>query len=230
MRTPLVILLFALLAAGCGIGIDLTSGNGEEVACSVVGTIRFPTSYLQGAEYDRAEFAATETGGVLESFFIGGEGEPENQQYLGSDGFSVVSGSLVIGYQDDLPITYFKLDRERVSGWGGCQPTLVSGNLVAYRWQPAQPIEPDSSIVPIQVEGGGCVTGNETEVITEVQSVDVVESADRVEIIVWVRERPVAACAGVGVMIDAKADLTEPLGSRALVDAGTIPPTPQRAP
>jgi len=195
-----------------------------------VGSIRFPTSYLQGAEYDRAEFAATEIGGMLECFFVGGEGEPENQQYLGSAGFSVVSDSLVIGYQDDLPVTFFKLDGDRVSGWGGCQPNLVSGNLIAYRWQPAQPIQPDSLIVPIQVEGGGCVTDNETEVITEVQSIDVVESADRVEITVWVHERLVAGCAGVGVMIDATAELAEPLGSRTLVDAGTIPPTPQPAP
>lgn len=205
-------------------------GGSEEVACSVVGSIRFHTSYLDGAEYDGAEFADTEIGGILESFFVGGEGEPENQQYLGSDGFSVVSDSIVIGYQDDLPVTFFKLDGDGVSGWGGCQPTLVSGSLVAYRWQPVQPIESDSLVVPIQVEGGGCVTDGETEIITEVESVDVVEGPDRVDITVWVRERLVAGCAGVGVMIDATAELSEPLGSRTLFDAGTIPATQHEAP
>lgn len=225
-----LVVVVAVLVTGCGAGIDLMSGSGEEVACSIVGSIRFPTSYLDGAEYDRAEFAATKIGGVLQAFFVGGEGEPENQQYLESDGFSVVSNSLVIGYQEDMPVTFFRLDGDDVNSWGGCQPTLVSRSLVAYRWQPVLPVEPDSSIVPIQVEGGGCVTDGETQVITEVESVDVIESSERVEITVWVRERFISACAGVGVMIDATADLSEPLGDRTLIDAGTIPATEHKAP
>jgi hypothetical protein len=183
-------------------------------------------SYLDGPEYSRADFVDTETGSVLEAFFLGGEGEPENQQYLESDGFSQVSTSLVIGYRAGLPIAHFLLEGDDIRGWGGCRPNLMSGDLVAYRWQPAHPIDPELSVLPIVVEGGGCVTGSETKITTDVQSVNVVESPTRVEITVWVRRRSVGfGCAGVGVAIDAEATLSEPLGSRILVDAGLIPPT-----
>jgi len=75
-----------LLMAACGTGGF--SGSTIDVACSITGSTRFPVSYLCGPEYSPAEFIDTETGSVLKAFFLGGEGEPENQQYLESDGFS----------------------------------------------------------------------------------------------------------------------------------------------
>ncbi len=79
-------------------------------------------------------------------------------------------------------------------------------------------------MLPIEVEGGGCVTGTDTEITTEVVSVEVVEADDRVEIVAWTRRAgSFSGCDEVGVLMDAEARLDAPLGDRVLLDAGVIP-------
>jgi hypothetical protein len=98
---------------------------------------------------------------------------------------------------------------------------------VAGRWYPAQPVDPASTTLPIRVEAGACVEPNGTNVTTQIVSVDVTETAESVEIVVWTREkRFLGMCAGVGIEIDATAVLDAPLNGRTLLDAGCIPPLP----
>lgn len=199
---------------------------GKEVACSVGGSPRFPTRYLEGPDLTREGFAATDLGRILESFFVGGEGEPEGGQYGAAEGFSVVSDSLVLGYRAGLPFADFRIQDDSVAGWGGCNPTLVSGDLVAYRWQPVLPVDAETRTVLIQIEGGGCVTDTGTQGITDIVSIEVIEDEDHVGIVAWARQ-PLwqGPCAGVGLYVDAEADLAEPLGGRTLINAGTVPAT-----
>jgi hypothetical protein len=230
-QTRLLTVLSMLLVVSAACGRVGSASESEEVACTVAGSTRFSTTYLDGPESSREGFIATETGRRLERFFTVGDGAPEDFLYLDAEGFSVVSDSLVLGYLDGLPFVVFGLDGDRVTGHGSCHPNLVSGDRVTYRWQPVRPIDTDAITLPIEVDGEGCVTNGDTDVTTEIDSVDVVEDADSVRIVVWTRERErflgdlLGGCAGVGVLIDAEAVLAVPLGDRTLIDAGTIPDT-----
>lgn len=216
-----------LLADGCAAGSPGANLDGSaEAACAA----RFPRSYADGPELTRGEFTRTEVGRILDAFFVGGPGEPENGMFLEADGFSQVSPDLVLGYRHGLIASEYTLEGGRVAGWGTCQPVLVSGDLTAYRWQPVRPLDPQSRTVALEVDGGACVEGEDTEVITRIDSVDVVEYPDRVQIVVWARNTTGPTfCAGVGVWLDAEAHLTAPLGDRTLIDGGTIPPSPPAA-
>jgi hypothetical protein len=223
----------ALVAAACGAAPDVDTGNpsagrdpsvGGEVACSVIGSIRFPVQHLAGPELAPDEFAAGEIGRTFESFFIGGEGSPEGGSYREAEGFTIVSDGLVLGYTDGRPNAFFEIAGDGVGGWGSCHPNLVEGDLVAYRWRPVSPVDRGLTTLPIEVEGGGCVTDSGTDITTEVASVEVVEEDEQVTLIAWVRDdRAQEMCAGVGLMVAATAELDSPLGDRILVDGGTVP-------
>jgi len=221
VRWLATLVLLAGLLAGCG-----EAENDAELACSISGQTRFAAAFLEGPELTPEEFVATTPEGqLLAAFFAGGAGEPENHHYTASEGFSVVSAGLVLAYQNGIPFADFSIEDGDVSGWGGCRPNLVDGDLVAYRWVPLSPVDGDATAVGIGVEGGGCVVAGETDIVTEVVSIEVTESDDRVEIIAWTRDiGDYDICAGIGVEIEAVAELSAPLGDRVLVDAGTIPP------
>lgn len=221
MRWLATLVLLAGALAGCGEAEDHA-----EVACSISGQTRFAAAFLEGPEFTPEEFAAaTQEGPVLAAFFLGGAGEPENHHYMASEGFTVVSEGLVLAYQNGIPFADFSIEDGGVHGWGGCRPNLVDVDLVAYRWVPLPPVDRDATAVGIGVEGGGCVVAGKTDIVTEVVSIEVTESDDRVEIIAWTRDiGDYEMCAGVGVQIDAVAELSAPLGDRVLVDAGTVPP------
>ncbi len=68
-----------------------------------------PVRYLAGPELTREEFLATDIGQILEATFIGGDAEAENFAYVRSDGFSIVSDSLVLGYRNGRPVSSFRL-------------------------------------------------------------------------------------------------------------------------
>ena len=152
----------------------------------------------------------------------------EEVWYHDAVGFSIVSDTLVLSYLDQLPAAYFVIEAGEIRNFGSCQPTYVSGELVARRWQPATTLDRATTIVPIQVEGGGCVRqGGGTETLTEVTNVMVEEHQALVEIIAWTRDKPFGVgCAGVGVMLDSTVILSAPLGDRQLLDTGSIPATP----
>jgi len=228
-RTLAAVLVMMLIGFGCG--ATLSDGSGEvaslgptTVACSVIGSIRFPVDVLSGPELTREELAAEEVGRVLESFFVAGGGAEESGEYAEAEGFTVVSNELVLGYRDGDPISFFELDGESVAGWGGCQANRVDGDLVAERWYLTSPTESDAIILPIDVFGGGCVTNSGTETVTEVVSVDVLEATDQVTVTAWVRNLlGDEMCAGVGLVHHVEVELQEPLGERLLLDGGTIP-------
>lgn len=210
-------------------GTDETEGSnndvgGREVACSPAGAIRFSPSLLHGPELGRDELAATPIGEALKSFFVVGQGVGESQVFLAADGFTVVSESLVLGYRGDLPDSYFRLDGDRVVGWGTCALTWVWGDLVAYRWELSGQVDANAMEVPVQVMGGGCVSNDGVDVLSEVAGVDVLEREGLVEVTVWVRSLPYSGfCRGVGLIIEHVVTLTEPLAGRALWDSGAIP-------
>lgn len=207
------------MAAGCMPG-DVAG----DVACSVTGHPRFSSVFLEGAQLTKGEFTDTEAGKILESFFQDGEGSVEGAFYRNAQGFSMVSKSLVLVYDDTAPSWFVTVEHGRVSTWGGCQPTRVSGRSVASRWSPAGDLDRGSTVLPIVVEGGGCVRGDTTEVTTRIVKIDVTENADRVDVVVWTKEKlSLLGCAGVGVSLDAEVALSSPLDDRPLYNAGLVP-------
>ena len=203
---------------------SVAPGGVEELACSVAGHPRFAATYLEGPELDRDAFMATTIGRTMDAFFASPEAAPEAGAYLAADGFSLVTDSYVLGYRDGLPFVDFQLADGRVSSWGECSPNRVDGDLVAARWRPSRPVDRRAGRLAIEVEGGTC--GGDTR--TEVVRVDVLEDATSVAIVAWTREPEPTGdiCAGVGLVIDAVAELEAPLGERSLADGGTVPETP----
>lgn len=182
--------------------------------------------FLQGPELTKEEFLATGVGRVLESTFIGGDAEAENYGYVLSEGFSIVSDSLVLGYRHGHLFSFFEVEGDRVVSWGvgGGGGRLVWGALQATPWHPVTPLDPEATAMPIQVAGGACATQEGFEVVTEVRSVEVVEDAAAVRVAVWTYDEPwPGPCAGVGITLDAELRLAAPLGGRALIDAGGFP-------
>lgn len=222
-RLVLAVAAFSLVASGCSfLG---TLGAEEAVSCSYGGGSPFSKVYMDGPELTPGEFQETPQGRALEAFFVGGYGEVEAGPYGDLDGFSIVSDSFVLGYRDGLPIMDYTLDGDDIQQWGGCNPVLVYGNRVASRWYPVAPIDATATVLPIRVEGGACIEESETRIVTEVVSIDVVETDENVEIIAWTREKGFTGmCAGVGIDIDAQAELESPLDTRVLLDAGLVPP------
>jgi hypothetical protein len=172
-----------------------------------------------------AEFAMTPVGSMLQAFFVGGEGTPENDTFTVADGFSIVSDSYVLGYRGGLPVSDFSVESGDIQGWGGCNPTWVYGDRVAGRWHPVGSVDPMATMLAITVEGGACVEQDGTNIITEVVEIEVTETPDTVEIIAWTREKGFTGmCAGIDIELPAEATLDTPLGTRILLDAGRIPP------
>ncbi len=232
LASALVVL--GLIVSACGVQGDSGAGASndaasasnasEEVACSVAGGTRFFSSFLSGPEMSPGDFADTPIGEEMEAFFVDGSGAPEGGQYLRAEGFSIVSDSLVLGYSGQLPDSFFVIEDGEIARWGGCRLNRVSDDLVAQRWEPSGPVNPEAREISIQVEGGACVTSDGRDVLTDVVSIDVDETADHVEITAWTRNKPFEGdCAGIGIVLDSQAELTSPLGARSLLDGGLIP-------
>ncbi|MEN8040774.1 MAG: hypothetical protein ABFR95_04655 [Actinomycetota bacterium] len=202
---------------------------GAQASC---GSTSFDLRYTEGPELTKDEFLDTTQGQILEAFFIGGEGEPENHNYLASDGFSIVDSEFILGYTDGRITSEFNLHEDSIRGWGGCRPKLTTDDLSSERFIVAGPIEPSATTIPLKVQGGACSAEDGYHVTTEVVEVDVTETANSVLITVWKRGIPPPwadedgnyMCAGVGIEIDAEAALSAPIGDREILDAGQLPP------
>lgn len=193
-------------------------------SCSVVGNDRFDLIYAKGPQLTPEELLGTPQGQALDSFFNGGPGEVEGEGFLGADGFSIVSDGYVLSYRGPDLISDFSLDGDNIESWGGCRPVLVRGDQIASRWYPDSPLDTDATIIPILVEGAACVENGKDRITTEVVEI-VVQHEDAVLITAWTRETNMPfTCAGVGVVLEAEAVLDLPLGNRAILDAGLIPP------
>ena len=208
-----------MLAVSCG-----SEEISEGFACTVGGYLRFDPVYLEGPELTRDEFAETPEGNILNAEFVGGPAEVESGPYGELTGFSIASGSLVLGYRNGVPIQSYELENGRLRSWGGCQPTAVSGDLVAARLEVARSNDPESSSLAIDVEGGGCSVDGGNVVSTDIVSANVVEDALTVRLIVWTRETFEGEfCAGVGLTLPFDIPLDGPLGDRSVVNNGVVP-------
>ena len=207
------------------------STTGIQASC---GGMVFDLAYAEGPQLTTDEFLATPQGQILDAFFVDGQGEPEFDIYHASDGFSIVDDDIVLGYAGRSIVSDFELDGSDVRGWGGCNPRLTIDDLNVERWSAAGPTDPDMTTIPILVQGGACAEADATRIATEIIEIEVQERADSVLITAWTRNiQPPSAdgdhdytCAGVGVELDAEAVLSQPLGDRTLLDAGTVPPGP----
>lgn len=234
-RLCLLILILGLVASACGTPSEpaaeesdaLVSGTDSsvEVACSSAGGTTFSSSFLNGPELSRDEFRDTSVGAAIEAFFVDGPGAPEGGQHERADGFSIVSDSLVLGYNGELPDSFFAIEDGEITGWGSCSPNMVSEDLVAARWETAGPINIRGQTISLKVDGGACVTDDGRDVLTELVDVDVEETESQVTITAWTRDKPFEGmCAGVGITIDSQVELASALGERSLLDGGPIPP------
>jgi hypothetical protein len=216
MKWVTLVVVIAVVMAGC-------SGTTTLGAC-YGGSPQFPLAMLDGPQLTPEQFAETDEGRILEAFFVGGPGAVEGQWFHEADGFSIVSPSLVLGYEDGAVTSKTTIEDGRVTSGGSCIPTLVRSGAETARWTPTEGWDRNSTVIPIKVEGGACVTGTRTRVITRIVDVDVTESADEVQVVVWTKERFTLSCAGVGIDLDSQIDLSSPLGDRPLYDAGFTPP------
>lgn len=230
LNRVVLLLVILVLATSCG-GSGGEPGRGGEpdaaVACSAnVNDISFPARYLDGPELTGNDLLDTSAGQALETLFVGGDAAEEGGQFRESEGFSIVSEELVLGYKGGAVTWFFSMDENGVRGWGGCNPTHARPNQVTARWTPAGHVSAETTTFPIYVEGGACSTDSGNEITTVIESIEVEEKLDRVDVVVWTTERSLESefCAGVGVHIDAEVVLTEPLADRSLVDAGVVPP------
>ena len=198
----------------------------RELACLPAG-IRFPDSYLDGPDLTRDEFLATPLGHLVEEYFAGAPDEPEAAPFPAVDGFSVVPGSLVLGFRGGLPVLAFEPSRGAVVLYPGCSLTRVQGDGVAVRWFLEQPVDADTTTLHIGVSAGGCVPG--TEILTDCCGQAVIEGPDSVSVAMWATARPrssatATTCDGTGFAVHDEVLLEEPLGDRVLLDGGFVPP------
>lgn len=235
LRCCLLVLILGLVVSACGAPSEFPAeefdapvsdtDSPDDVACSSAGGTTFSSSFLNGPELSRGEFGDTSVGAELEDFFVDGPGAPEDRQYERADGFSIVSGSLVLGYDGELPDSFFAIEDGEITGWGSCSPNMVSEDLVAARWEPAGPINLRGTEISLKVDGGACVTDEGRDVLTELVDIDIEETESQVTITAWTRDKPFEGlCAGVGITLDAEVELASPLGERSLLDGGPIPP------
>ncbi len=205
------------------------SPTGAQASCGLGGQNPFDVRYTEGPELSPDEFLATPQGEILEAFFNGGPGEVEGSFYLQADGFSIVSGEFVLSYQGGELLGDFRIRDGEIAGWGSCSPVLQASDLTAQRWSVRGPLDLEMKNIPINVQGGTCGDFVTTEVI----GIDVDERSDSVLVTVWTKENwpPEAegndnyVCAGVGINLEAMIGLSEPLGDRTLLNAGTVPPS-----
>lgn len=223
MKTILALLALALLASAC----TSADSTDQEIACSVTGSVRFDPSLLDAPEFTKEQFLETDDGQLLDAFFVGGIGEPEGEMYAAATGFSPIGGGTILGYTDGVPTAHFDIEDGDIRSWGGCRPQWVWGDRVAARFRVPAGLDGNRALLPILIEGGGCVVEGEVEITTVVAIVEVEESGGTIEIRPWTRERNFRSeCAGVGVDIEHEIVLTAPLGQRLILDAGLIPAQP----
>ena len=103
-------------------------------------------------------------------------------------------------------------DRERAAFW--------------HFEEGAPPVAASSRGFELLLDTGGCVVDGEPLATRELERIDVTESADRVEVTVWITysDNPRLpqgnddVCAGIGMHETARVELSQPLGDRAIAD------------
>ncbi len=114
----------------------------------------------------------------------------------------------------------------KVSGWGDCKPQIALapglGNAV-WAFDPAQP-EPDATtqVFDALVTEMSCNSGEPAD--GRIVGPQIVRTADTVLIVFAVRPRPGDQDCQGNPSTRVRVDLGEPLGNRALLDGGRLPP------
>lgn len=214
-----VAMVGALVACGGGPNADA-----EAFSCSVQADRRYPTDLLQGPDLSRDAFLDTEAGQAMHVYFTTEPGAREAEEYWLANGFTIVSRHLVLGYEHEHPFVEFEMLGGEI-GAGTCSPTLRSGDLTAYEWSLPSTPATDTTIVAATVAGSGCVRDDGSiHAVSQVESIEVMEFADRVEVTVWGLEaEPLLTCSDIDFSMPIGIALSDPLGSRALIDTGRIP-------
>jgi hypothetical protein len=196
----------------------------QEVACLTEG-VRFSASFLDGPLLARDESLATPVGQAFDAFFVRGPGREANRHYLSSEGFSVVSESLVLGYENGLPLLIFHPTDVAIASFPPCVLTMAVGEAVAARWVLAEPADSDTASLQIAVAAERCVTNSGTDPLTELWGLSLIEDSERVEVTVWTRVRASSdgACIRTRLVLSEEVGLDAPLGSRSLLDGGFRP-------
>jgi len=197
----------------------------QEVAC-LTERVRFSASFLDGPLLARDEFLATPVGRAFDAFFVHGPGREGNTNYLSSEGFSVVSDSLVLGYEDGLPLLIFRPTDVAIASFPRCVLTMAVGDALAARWVLKEPVDAGTTSVQIAVAAEGCITTSGTEPLTALWGFSQIEYSERVEVTVWTRALVPSdgACIRTGIVLSEEVGLGAPLGNRTLLDGGFVPP------
>ncbi len=198
------------------------------LACSVDGSLRFPQAYANGPELTRDELLAVPIGRLLSGFSEGGGGPGETGPFEKATGFSVVSETLVLGYEDGGVASFFEVQAGAVRGWGSCSPNLVRGDSVAVRWRPRFAVTRADSVISILVDAKACDTEDGSTAITEIVAINLEESDSDVKVTVWTRDDAALSggidCDPIGTALEAEVVLEGPLRRRVMLDGGTLPP------
>jgi hypothetical protein len=89
------------------------------------------------------------------------------------------------------------------------------------RWELEGDVQPDDRVIELFVVGAACDGSTPT---SEIADVELEEGPDRVMITVWMRTTSprFGGCTGAGVVLPVKVDLSEPVGTRAVLDGSLV--------
>lgn len=99
----------------------------------------------------------------------------------------------------------------------GCQSVVVEPE----RWELVGAVQPDDRVIELFVIGAACDGSTPT---SEIEDVEVEEDPDSVTITVWTRTTSprFGGCTDAGVILPVKVDLSEPVGTRAILDGSLV--------
>lgn len=102
-------------------------------------------------------------------------------------------------------------------GSSACQSVVVE----PVRWEMEGAVQPDDRVIELFVVGGACDGSTPS---SEIANVEVEEGPDRVMITVWMRTTSprFGGCTAAGVILPVKIDLSEPVGTRAVLDGSLV--------
>lgn len=188
--------------------------------------LTFPSAAYFADRFDRNELANRRYSQAVERFFESGPLAGPGSPYSRATEFAELSSDAVGFFAaEELFFVMTFTSSGAVDRAQDCLATWTAGELETRPWFTG-PIDTSAARLAITIEAGRCsgLGGQD-----EVSRIDVVEKAEAVYVTAWIDPfEPLLGCGGEGVGLPAEVVLTQPLGNRTLLDAGSLPPRPPR--
>lgn len=188
----------------------------------------FSAAALAAPPPSAEELASDPPGAALRDFLTRDAGSASSVFRDAKDGWKVLvrhPNEVRYGHQRGARVDYVAIIGQNGGPWkwmggGDCHPRHPGTTTWRYSVSPANP-----SVLLITYETGTCDGPAE---VTKAREVYVDEGNSQVVVaIILAADKPRGGvCAGVGMLLQTEVHLKAPLGSRALLDGGPVPPQP----